>query len=145
MKIYIGADHRGFDLKEKIKKFLQKADHEVVDSGNSVLDLHDDYPDFGKNVSQAVSQDPASKGILLCGSGVGVCIAANKTKRIRAVLAINSDIAITSRKDDDTNVLCLASDFTSKSKAQKIISLWLVTPFSGEERHVRRIKKLDGM
>ena len=144
MLIYIGADHRGFQLKESLKNFLESQEYEVVDVGNDKFDEDDDYPDFAVLVAKQVSQDAINRrGILICGSGAGVDITANKFNGIRSVLAINAKQAQKSRSDDDTNVLSLAADFISEEEAVKILDLWLKTPFSGEEKHKRRIAKIN--
>lgn len=148
MLIYIGADHRGFKLKESLKNYLKESGYEAVDVGNADYDQADDYPDFAALVGRKISLDPDnSKGILICGSGVGVDIAANKFKNVRSALAINSDQAMASRNDDNANVLSLGADYINEESAKKIVSIWLQTSFSGEERHNRRlekVKKLEG-
>lgn len=141
--IYIGADHQGFQLKESLKNYLANAGYEVADVGNAVYDENDDYPDFASRVAKEVAADPWNRrGVLICGSGVGVDVVANKFPGIRSVLAMNSDHAFVSRTDDDTNVLCLAAAFIEEEQAKKILSTWLQTPFSGEERHKRRLNKI---
>lgn len=143
MLIYIGADHRGFNLKETLKKFLKDQGYEVVDVGNEVYDENDDYPDFAALVSRAISQGPVNcRGILICGSGVGVDIVANKFKGVRSALVNIPDQAYLSRNDDDTNVLSLAADFLSEDDAKKILSTFLQTPFSGKENYRRRLGKI---
>lgn len=143
MIIYIGADHRGFNLKESLKAFLQDSGYTVVDSGNSVLDENDDYPDFAAKLAKEVSIDPDNrKGILVCGSGVGVDVVANKFKNIRSGLISTSDQAYLSRNDDNTNILSLGADVIDEAMAKKILSVWLQTPFSEEEKHKRRIQKI---
>lgn len=144
MLIFIGADHRGFKLKESIKKYLKDKGYEIVDLGNAVYDENDDYPDIAALVAQSVAPDPSERrGILICGSGVGVDIVANKIRGIRSALAINSDQIYASRNDDDTNVLSLAADFIDEENAQKIALTWLKTPFSSEEKYVRRLEKIS--
>ncbi len=144
MLIYIGADHRGFQLKETLKKFLKDQGYEVVDVGNDHYDENDDYPDFAKLVSRAVSQDTLTRrGILICGSGVGMDIAANKFKGIRSASVSSPDQAYSSRNDDDTNILSLAADFLAEDDAKKILSTWLVTPFSNQENFNRRLQKIS--
>src|SRR4030042_7074454 len=136
MLIYIGADHRGFELKESLKNFLMNKGYEVIDVGNTKFDENDDYPDFAKAVGFAVSQDPnARRGILVCGSGVGVDIVANKFKGERSSLAFNPDQAFLARNDDDANVLSLPADFLNEEDAEKILGTWLATAFSGKEPH----------
>ena len=145
MNIYIGADHRGHSLKASLKKFLEKSGHDVFDVGNIAFDPKDNYPDFAKKVAKKVAQNKNSRGITICASGAGVCIAANRMKGIRAVLGHDTLLARASRKDDDTNVLCIGSDFVTLQQAKKVISAWLNTPFEKIPRRVRRIKRLDSM
>ena len=137
MKIYIGADHAGFNLKEKLKKSFK-----LTDLGNKVLDNDDDYPIFASKVAKAVSKDKKSLGILICGSGEGVCIAANKVKSIRAILAENVRDAYLSRKDDDANILCLQGRYTTQEKAKKIVNKFLETKFAKLKKYTRRIKQI---
>lgn len=146
MMIYFGADHRGFGLKEALKVFLTAQGYEVVDKSNEHYDESDDYPDFAATVAGAVSEDPEHRrGILLCGSGVGVDIVANKRKGVRSALAFSEEQARLSRNDDDTNVLSIASDFINEERAKKIAEVWLATPFSGDKRHVRRLQKIAAL
>ena len=146
MLIYIGADHRGFKLKEILKKFLKDNAYEVVDVGNDVYQEDDDYTDFAAALGKAISQEPFTRrGILICGSGVGVDIVANKFKGVRSALVCNSDQAYLSRNDDDTNVLCLAADFLDEETASKIVKTWLATPFSGENKFRRRLQKISDL
>lgn len=140
--IYLGADHRGFKLKEKIKNFLKKLGYSFDDIGNRDFNANDDYPDFAKEVAERVSRSPKNLGILFCGSGIGMSIAANKFKGIRAALCFNKRIARLSRQHNDSNILCLPADFLSQKETQAIIKTWLSTEFSKEKRHQRRIKKL---
>ena len=143
MLIYIGADHRGFNLKETLKKSLKDQGYEVVDVGNDHYDENDDYPDFAKLVGLVISQEPVNRrGILICGSGVGVDIVANKFKGVRSALVNSPDQAYLSRNDDDTNVLSLAADFLSEDDAKKILGTFLQTPFSGKENFQRRLGKI---
>lgn len=143
MLIYIGADHRGFELKETLKKFLKDSGYEVIDVGNDRYDENDDYPDFAALAARAISQDPESRrGILICGSGAGMNIVANKFEGVRAVLINNPEQARLSRNDGDSNVLALAADFISEEQAKEILEIWLKTPFSNEERHKRRLEKI---
>lgn len=144
MLIYIGSDHQGFELKELIKRQLKQGGYEVIDMGNSSYDENDDYPIFAKKVAEKVSIDSNnSRGILICGSGAGVDIVANKFPNIRSVVAINSDQASATRSDDDTNILSLAANYLEEEKLKDIVRVWLLTPFSGEERHKRRLKQIS--
>lgn len=146
MLIYIGADHRGFNLKEALKKFIKDQGYEVVDVGNEIYEEEDDYPDFAALVARAISQEfLMRRGLLICGSGIGMDIVANKFKGIRSALVNNPDQAYLSRNDDDTNVLCLAADFLDQEQAQKILSTWLATPFSGKEIYQRRLQKISDL
>ena len=144
MIIYIGADHRGFNLKEQIKADLKNQGYEVVDVGAEKYDEADDYPVFAKAVGEKVSLDPdRSRGILICGSGVGVDIAANKFKKVRAGLAISPDQVYSARHDDNVNVLVLAADFIEESEASKMVKTFLATPFGGDERYKRRVGEIS--
>ena len=146
MKIYLGADHRGFELKEKIEEYLQGKEYEVFDLGNVVYDKADDYPDYAKLVAEKVSADPDnSRGVLVCGSGAGMAIVANKFKNIRAALAINPKHAFMERNDEDTNILSLTADFTDFENAKAIVDTFLTTAFSTEERHRRRVEKVRAL
>lgn len=142
MIIYIAADHRGYKLKEQIKDFLKSLGYSVGDAGNNHYDENDDYPDFAATLADRVGIDhDNAKGILICGSGNGMAIVANKFMNVRAVVAMNSDQAFDSRNDEDANVLCLAADYTEPEQAKKIVLTWIQTVFSGEERFRRRINK----
>lgn len=141
MKIFLGADHAGFYLKKKIKFFLDKLSADYEDLGNLKFGPKDDYPDFAKKVAQKVAQTQ-SRGILLCSSGVGMCIVANKAKGIRAVNAWNVKVAKHSREHNNTNILCLPGSFLTEKEVQEIIRVWLKTPFSKAPRHRRRVRKV---
>ena len=144
MLIYIGSDHRGFQLKESLKSYLKASGYEVVDVGNDQYVAGDDYPDFAALAARKVSLDPEnSRGILICGSGVGMDVAANKFKNVRSALTFNTEQAAAARSDDNTNVLSLAADYLNEDDAKKILSVWLATSFSGEERHQRRLRKIS--
>ncbi len=141
--IYLGADHRGYKLKEGIKKYLSGFNFQFEDLGNAVFDKNDDYVDFAKAVSKNVGKNPLqNKGILFCGSGTGMAIVANKSRGIRAVVAFDEKIAKLSRQHNDANVLCLPADFLTEKKTEKIIISWIKEKFSKEKRHVRRIEKI---
>jgi len=142
--IYLAADHRGFQLKEEIKKYLLEQKYEVEDVGALNYDKDDDYVDFARAASEKIIQDPAvNKGIFICGSGHGIDIVANKHRGLRAVLCFNADVAKQSREHEDANVLVLASDWLDLEEAKKIVAVWLETKFSGEERHIRRLGKIE--
>lgn len=143
MKVYLGADHGGYKLKEEIKNWLAEWHFEFEDLGAQKFDPEDDYPDFAWPVAVKVGTEAAALGILACRSGQGECIVANKAKGARAALAWNEKTAAASRNDDDANILCLAADYTSMDEAKKIVHAFLTTPFNEkEERFVRRINKV---
>ncbi|RMD57828.1 RpiB/LacA/LacB family sugar-phosphate isomerase [Candidatus Parcubacteria bacterium] len=144
MVIYFGADHRGYDLKEFLKEFVEEQAYEVYDVGNTVYDENDDYPDFAADLARRIKMDPDnSKGILVCGSGVGMCVVANRFPGVRAGIGISPDQVYDARKHDSINVLCLAADFVTKPIAQKMVQTFLSTPFDGEEKHARRLEKIS--
>jgi ribose 5-phosphate isomerase B len=144
MTVYLGADHRGFNLREYIKKKLIAAGYGVVDLGNNAADPEDDFTDFAKAVSEKVGENPSQdRGIVICGSGFGVDIAANKFHGIRAALAMSVVHIAAGRKDDDVNVLALAADFMDEGTAYTIVEKFLEMPFSGEEKYKRRIEKIS--
>ena len=139
--IYIGADHRGFRLKEEISKWLESQHYEFRDLGAKEYDKEDDYPDISIKVAETVATEGA-KGIIICGSGAGASIAADKVKGIRAGLCTSEKQAKAARNDDDINVLCLSTDAVSVDDNIKIVSVFLATMFSSDERHIRRINKI---
>ncbi|MCX6813186.1 MAG: RpiB/LacA/LacB family sugar-phosphate isomerase [Candidatus Azambacteria bacterium] len=141
--IYIGSDHRGYNLKEALKIYLKELNYDFEDLGAKELNSDDDYPDFALTAAKKVAENPnENRGILICGSGVGVDIVANKIRNIRSALCFDVKQAQMSRNDDNTNVLSLSADFISKCLAKEIVKIWLETPFSGLERHTRRIEKI---
>lgn len=141
--IHIGSDHRGFELKEKIKGLLGELGFDYEDLGPFEYNKDDDYPDFSKLVGEKVIGDPGSRGILICGSGIGVCIAANKIKGIRAGTMSDPEQAKISVNDEDTNILCLSADYASEEKNLEIVKSFLEAKYSGEERHARRVAKIQ--
>ena len=140
--LYIGADHRGFALKEEIVQWLKEKGHDVVDCGAFELNKDDDYPDFSADVAKRVAQDGNSKGIVICGSGAGVTITANKIGGIRCANACNGDEVIHARAHDDLNVLALSADYLTKEQAEELIEAFLSTSFDPQERFVRRLNKI---
>ncbi len=142
MKIYIGSDHRGFKLKKFLKEKL-KDEYEIIDLGNHIYDLNDDFPDFAFLVGENVAKNSSSCGILICGSGAGVCMAANKVKGIRASVVFNEKMAKSAKEDDNLNILCLPSDYIEKENALKIIRTFLKTEFKNLEKYKRRINKIN--
>jgi len=145
MKVYLGADHNGFEYKNQLASALKQAGHEVIDEGDANLKADDDYPVFAAKVAHAVlaDSDPDARGILVCGSGQGMCIAANRFKGIRAALCWDQTEARAARNDDDCNILCLSSRYTSLDEAGSIMTTFLATPFAAAARFSRRIQELD--
>lgn len=141
--LYLAADHNGFRAKEKIRKFLEKNKIAFLDLGNKKFRSQDDYPDFAKKVAQKISQNPDQQGILFCGSGQGMTMLANRYPKVRAALGYSLSTVKHARQDEDANVLSLPVWDLSPKQIEKIIMLWLNTPFSGLARHCRRIKKLQ--
>lgn len=139
--IYIAADHRGFRVKEDLKKWLENNLYEVRDLGATSYDKEDDYPQIAIKLGEKIISDKG-RGILICGSGAGASIAINKVTGIRAGLCTSQKQAIAARNDDDINVLCLSSDWVSQEDNQKIVEAFLTTLFSSEERHIRRINQI---
>lgn len=130
-------------MKEGLVAWLQEQGHDVHNMGATEYVEGDDYPDYAVRVAKEVAANSEARGVLLCGSGVGVAVAANKVPGIRAALLHDVTITKAARNDDDINVLALGADFISLEDAKKGISVFLTTPFSGEERHVRRIEKIE--
>ncbi|MEK7520456.1 MAG: RpiB/LacA/LacB family sugar-phosphate isomerase [Patescibacteria group bacterium] len=145
MLIHIASDHRGFKLKEALKIFLKENAYQFADLGSERYEEGDDYPDFAARVAEKISAGASGpdRGMVICGSGVGVDVVANKFRGVRVALVASPDQAFVSRNDDDTNVLALAADFLDEETAKKIVATWLATPFSGEERHRRRLRKIS--
>ncbi len=140
MRIGIGCDHRGYDVKRRVVPMLQRAGHEVVDLGAN-SEASSDYPDFAFEVAQAVSSGRLDRGILICGTGIGMCIAANKVPGVRAALCHDSITAEMSRRHNDANVLCLSADLLGDEVIDRMIRIWLETEFEGG-RHARRVEKI---
>ena len=143
-KIYIAADHAGFKLKEKLKRWFSKKGIQCIDMGNTVLDPTDDYPDYAVPLARKVVATK-SLGILVCGSAQGVCITANKIKGARAAIPFSLKEAKLSREHTDANIICLSGWFMSTHKAKKMIKIFMETPFSTEKRHVRRVNKIKNL
>ena len=144
MKIVLGTDHAGYKLKEVLKKFLGEQGHECEDMGTD-SEKSCDYPDFIYPVAKKVAEDPENRGIILGGSGQGEAMTANRVKGIRAAVYYggNKDIITLSRTHNNANILSLGARFISDEEAKEVVKLWLETDFPAEERHVRRIKKID--
>ena len=140
MKIAIGSDHRGFEVKQRIITALQQLGHEVLDVGPHRRESVD-YPDFAFQVATAVGEGRVDRGVLICGTGIGMCIAANKVHGVRAAPCHDSITAEMSRRHNDANVLCLSADLLGEELIGRIVRLWLETEFEGG-RHARRVEKI---
>ena len=143
MRIAIGADHGGFPLNERVIEELRGAGHEIIDFGTHDGSQPDDYPDYAKQVGEAVQNGSAEIGILICGSGVGAAVAANKLRGIRAALCGDTYSAHQSREHDDCNVLCLGARVIGVELALEILRSFVAARFTGEERHRRRLAKVQ--
>lgn len=141
MRIAVGSDHAGFPLKERVKAHLASQGYEAVDCGAS-SDARSDYPDFAQEVARRVSRGAAERGILVCGSGIGMCMAANRFPGVRAAVIREPGDAEMSRRHNDANVACLGARVTDEELALTLVDLFLSTPFEGG-RHEARIKKID--
>jgi len=139
--VYLGADHAGFHLKEELKKYLEELGYEYEDLGNQQLEPKDDYPDFALAVAKKVAAS-GEKGILICATGFGMAMAANKVKGIRASVCWDEFTALQSRQHNDANILCLGGKVIDSETAKKVVRIWLETEFTGDERHVRRLGKI---
>ena len=142
--IALAADHAGFELKEKMALYLEAKGFEVMDLGT-----HDqepvDYPDFARAIGKVLQEKKAERGIIICGSGVGACVAANKMANIRAGLCHDTYSAHQGVEHDDINVLCLGARVIGEELAQELVSAFLAATFTGQERHVRRLAKIKAM
>jgi ribose 5-phosphate isomerase B len=141
MKIAVGSDHAGYEAKKVVADWLLAHGYEVIDKGTFSPDSVD-YPDFAKAVAQSVAQGEAEQGILLCGSGVGVSIVANKIKGIRAALVFNEEIAHLSREHNNANVMCLPARFLTAEQLERCLMNWFQAQFEGG-RHARRVEKIE--
>ena len=145
MKIFVGADHRGFHLRNALIAYLKRAGYDVYDEGDEKLDPEDDFPIFAAKVVHQLqsSDDVEPRGILICGSGQGMCIAANRFKGIRACMGYDRESVRSSRNDDDVNILCLGADVLEKDSANVLVETFLNTPFANAPRQKRRIQEID--
>jgi len=143
MKIYIGADHKGYELKEKIAKWLFDMDFEFMDLGADHLDTKDDYVKYATEVASMVASDENSLGVLVCGSGVGVDIVANKFDGVKAAVGKNPLQIKAGRIDDDMNVLALAADYTTEKEAKAMLIAFLESRFSAKDRYKRRLSDIE--
>lgn len=143
--IGIAADHGGFELKERIKPFLIKNQYKPVDFGAKELDKADDYPDYVIPLAKAVAAGEVFRGIAICGSGVGACIAANKVSGVRAALIVDHFSAHQGVEDDDMNLICLGGRVTGYASAEELVLAFLNAEFIGAERHIRRLRKIQNL
>ncbi|MGH7613296.1 MAG: RpiB/LacA/LacB family sugar-phosphate isomerase [Gemmatimonadales bacterium] len=141
-RVYVGADHAGFALKQKLVDELKRLGYEPVDVGPATCDPADDYPDYAKPVADAVSKGIAPRGVLTCGTGLGMGYVANRYPRVRAAVVWSPEVAELARKHNDANVLILPSRFVSDEEGLDILRRFLATPFEGG-RHERRVEKID--
>jgi ribose 5-phosphate isomerase B len=143
MKIAVGTDHAGFPLKDRLVDAMREAGHEVVDCGADRVIPDDDYPDYAERVATAINDGRAERGVLICGSGVGASVAANKFHGIRAALCHDTFSAHQGVEDDSMNVLCLGARVVGPALAEELVSTFLRARFSGAERHARRLAKVN--
>lgn len=144
MKVAVGADHAGFPLKEKMIDAIRAEGHQVIDCGAEQLIPGDDYPDYAERVANAIREGEADRGVLICGSGVGASVAANKFVGIRAALCHDTFSAHQGVEDDSMNILCLGARVLGPSLAEELLIAFLRARFSNAERHVRRLAKIIG-
>ncbi len=145
MKVYIGADHRGYDHALALEGYLKEQGVATELVGTNDHTSEDDYVDFAIQVGRKVAEDPSNRGVVLCGSGVGMDIAANKISGIRAFLGYAVDQVRSARNDDDVNVLALGADFTTQETSKELVDAFLKTPFDSSERRIRRIEKIKAL
>lgn len=143
MRIAVGTDHRGYALRTKLTEIVQRLGHEVIDVGSNTSDPVD-YPDIAAEVAGRVSRGDADCGILICGTGLGMCIAANKFAGVRAAPCHDEVTAEMSRRHNDLNVLCLSADLMGERLIERMVEIWLSTPFEGG-RHARRVDKIRAL
>jgi ribose 5-phosphate isomerase B len=143
VKIAVGTDHAGFPLKERLVDVIRDAGHEVVDCGSDRVIPGDDYPDYAQRVAAAITEGRAERGVLICGSGVGASVAANKFLGIRAALCHDTFSAHQGVEDDSMNVICLGARVVGPALAEELVQTFLRARFSGAERHARRLAKVN--
>ncbi len=146
MRVYIGSDHRGFELKEQIKEWLAQEGYEVEDVGNHIFDPEDDYIDYALKVAESIEGGEAGdRGILLCGSGHGVEMVANRFKNVRAILSFNQEVTVQARRHEDANVITIPAEWVAPEEAIERVRLFLGTEKSEEDRHARRRSKIANL
>ena len=142
MRIAVGADHAGVPLNKRVIEELKRSGHEVIDFGTHDSSAPDDYPDYARMVGESIQQGRAERGILVCGSGVGACVAANKLRGVRACLCHDTYSARQGVEHDDINVLCLGARIVGAELALELVRAFVYANFTGEERHLRRLAKI---
>ncbi|MCL0044457.1 ribose 5-phosphate isomerase B [Dehalococcoidia bacterium] len=145
MRIAIGSDHAGYPVKEELVAHLKWLGHQVDDLGAHHFDPEDDYPDFAKSVAQAIASGQAERGVMVCGSGVGASVAANKVTNVRAAMCHDTYSAHQGVEHDDMNVLCLGARVIGIELARELVGIFLEARFTGEDRHKRRLAKINKM
>ena len=145
MRISVAADHNGYELKNEISEILKRYGHDVIDIGPHSLDPLDDYPDFAKPLAKSVSSGETDRGIMVCGSGVGASVAANKVKGVRAAVCHDIYSAHQGVEHDDMNVLCLGSRIVGTEVVRELVSAFISAEYTNEERHARRLTKVIEM
>ena len=145
MRISVAADHNGYELKNEITEILKRDGHDVIDMGPHDLDPLDDYPDYAKPLAESVSSGETERGIMICGSGVGASVAANKVKGVRAAVCHDIYSAHQGVEHDDMNVLCLGSRIVGAEVVQELVSAFISAEYTNEERHARRLNKVIEM
>jgi ribose 5-phosphate isomerase B len=143
VKIVVGSDHAGFQGKEAVVAFLKKKGHQVTDVGPATEDSVD-YPDYARRVAEEVARGGRRRGVLLCGTGIGMCIAANKVKGVRAAVVWSAKTARLAAEHNDANVLCLSGRLFTNAQRSAMLTAWLSTPFAGG-RHARRVRKIGAL
>ena len=141
MNIVIGSDHRGVEIKRRLAELMRSMGHEILDIGSDNAESVD-YPDYANEVAKRVGKGEMDRGILVCGTGTGMCIAANKVRGVRAAACQDVLTAEMSRRHNDANVLCLSADLVGEDQMMQMIRIWLETPFEGGGRHSRRVEKI---
>ena len=147
MKIYFAGDHAGFELKKDLMEYVKGFGYEVEDLGPFTYDVNDDYPDFVIPLAKRIASEPDSRGVITAGSGQGEVMAANRIRGVRAAVYYGgrTDIVKVAREHNNANILSIGARFCTEEQAKEAVKLWLETPFSGDERHVRRLQKIDSI
>lgn len=143
-EVYIGSDHAGFPLKKTLKEYIAAKNYKVIDLGTFAAEPPTDYPDVAGEVAEKVHNNATSRGVLVCGTGIGMCMTANKTQGIRGANCESVKTVEMSRKHNDSNILCLGGRVLAEETAKRMVDVFLITEFENEERHVRRVAKIDG-